>query len=273
MIDPQLMAFIRENRLDTVTGAFAYGEGADLHKPGLGHRKRTKLEFRDHNGRCWELYLKRYGPLPLGKRIRRLITGKGWQSEARSEFENVQMVHQAAVPTMRAIVWGQDAGLLGVQRSYIVVTAVPGDAVERVGDDFLTRYSSQSEMLEKFTDQLVELVLRLHQAGFVHRDLYASHIFLHEHDGRIVLNLIDLARIFKPARRKFRWRVKDLGQLKYSMPWLWVERYWERFLRSYLQTSDTAEIGLWDSAIDRKVSEMQSRQQRRARRLKGRAES
>lgn len=266
MIDPQLLIFIKNHGLDTVAGAFAYDSGDDLHKSGLGYRRRTRLEFRDEKGRCWELYLKRYGPLPLGRRIGRLLLGKGWQSEARLEFENIHQVRDAAVGTMREIVWGQEAGLLGVKRSYIIVTAVPGEAIERIGDDFLTRYCDQVSLVEELTDRLVELVLRLHQAGFVHRDLYSSHIFLHEHDGRVELNLIDLARIFQPGRRNIRWRVKDLGQLKYSMPWLWVEIYWEQFLKAYLQTNDSGEIEKWENAINLKVEEMQRRHHRRTQR-------
>jgi heptose I phosphotransferase len=273
MIDPQLTDFITQAGLDSLAGAFAYQNGQDLSKPNLGHRRRTRLEFRDGQSRCWELYLKRYGPVPLRIRLARLIRGRGFSSEAGREFANIRHLREAGVPTMRAIVWGQQFGPLGVRRSYIVVTAVPGDAVERVGDEFLTKFAAQGELIDEFTSQLVELVRRLHQAGFVHRDLYASHIFLHEHDGRVELNLIDLARVFKPRCRLFRWRVKDLAQLKYSMPWLWVERYWDTFLRAYLQTQSPVEIVRWSRAIDAKVLQMQRRQQRRARRAARRANS
>ncbi len=267
MIDPQLTDFISQAGLDNIAGAFAYQNGEDLSKPNLGHRRRTRLEFRDGQSRCWEMYLKRYGPVSLTKRLARLIRGQGLWSEARREFANIRHLRDAGVPTMREIAWGQQVGILGAWRSYIVVTAVPGDAVERIGDEFLTKFADQPALIDEFTRQLVELVSRMHQAGFVHRDLYASHIFLHEHDGRVHVNLIDLARVFQPRWRAFRWRVKDLAQLKYSMPWLWVERYWDSFLQSYLQSQSQAQPGLWSRAIDAKVVRMQRRQQRLAQRL------
>ncbi|MCD4825960.1 MAG: lipopolysaccharide kinase InaA family protein [Phycisphaerae bacterium] len=261
-LDPAVDEFVRQQGLDTVVGAFAYEGGDDLSKPGLGHRRRTRLSFTDSQGSGREMYMKRYAPLPLARRLRRFFTGRASQSEARTEFENIRAVRLAGVPTMREIVYGVEKDLLGVKRSYIIVGAVPGDALERVGEEFVSRRDAD---LDELTDRLVKLVRRLHEAGFVHRDLYAAHIFLHEHSGGFDLNLIDLARIFKPSLRKFRWRVKDLAQLKYSMPRLWVERCWERFLAGYLNTENRAALGCWERAISAKVRRMQRRDERKAR--------
>jgi len=120
----------------------------------------------------------------------------------------------------------------------------------------------------------VDLVANLHAAGHVHRDLYASHIFLDAEGGRVQLYLIDLARVFVPRWRVFRWRVKDLAQLKYSMPPAWVEAHWDGFLAAYLrrlaggpsveQAFEPARARL-AAAIDRKVEHMRRRAARKAR--------
>jgi len=260
-LDPAVREFVRQQGLDTVAGAFAYEGGDDLSKPGLGHRRRTRLSFTDSQGSRREMYMKRYAPLPLMRRLRRFFTGRASRSEARTEFENIRAVRLAGVPTMREIVCGVEKDILGVKRSYIIVGSVPGDALERVGEEFVSRRDAN---LDEFTGRLLELVRRLHEAGFVHRDLYAAHIFLHEHGGGFDLNLIDLARIFRPGFRKFRWRVKDLAQLKYSMPQLWVERYWEQFMVGYLDTEHRAAVGCWGRAISAKVRRMQRHDERRA---------
>ena len=98
---------IRERGLDTVAGAFAYPGGEDLVKPGLGNRRRTRIVIDTPDGPT-QWYLKRYGALPLSRRIR-LALGKGRFCEAEREFANVQAATKAGVPTMQALAWGQTA--------------------------------------------------------------------------------------------------------------------------------------------------------------------
>jgi tRNA A-37 threonylcarbamoyl transferase component Bud32 len=262
-LDSRLSELLHEKNLTTLEGAFAYTDGEDLHKAGLGRRRRTRIEARDKVDRPWELYLKRYGAPSLWQRIQCRLKGLPRAGEGRREYENIRAIRTAGVPTMREIACDEEQRFLGAGRSYLIVSAVPGDAVERIGDAFLSRHGHDSQMARDFTHQLVQLVRTFHATGYVHRDLYASHVFLHEHDGQLSLYLIDLARAFVPKWRRFRWRVKDLAQLKYSMPWLWVEQNWEEFLRAYLGEHADVEFPRWDVAIERKVGWMQGRRRRR----------
>jgi tRNA A-37 threonylcarbamoyl transferase component Bud32 len=145
-----------------------------------------------------------------------------------------------------------------------VVTAVPGDAIERCASEFLAAHAGD-DGARRLTDELARLAAALHGAGFVHRDLYASHVFLHESDDNVSLYLIDLARMFAPRRRTFRWRVKDLAQLKYSMPASWVQSHWDAFLAAYLAGCPGREEQ-YSRAIDRKEASIRRRALRRARR-------
>lgn len=262
-LDPQIQPYLRQNGLDTVAGAFAFTGGEDLAKPGLGHRRRTRLELRDNEHRCWVMYLKRYSTQPLLRRLWRFITARAGRCEAMTEFDNIRTIRLAGLATMREIICGVEKDLLGVKRSYIIVGEVPGDALERAGEEFITKNLHETEHIEQFTEKLVELIRGLHETGYVHRDLYASHIFLNDHEGRLELNLIDLARAFRPRRREFRWRVKDLAQLKYSMPWLWVRQYWKLFLMGYLRTEIPAILERWERAISAKVESIKHHDQRR----------
>jgi heptose I phosphotransferase len=163
---------------------------------------------------------------------------------------------------MDVLTWGQEDRRGG--RSYVVVSAVPGDAIERCGKDYLRRHPGQPEAAEALSEALVSLVRALHDAGLVHRDLYASHVFLHESEGELDLYLIDMARVFAPMRRLFRWGVKDLAQLKYSMPPQWVTVQWDAFLGEYLDGPDAARRRRWALAIDRKVLAMRRRAERKS---------
>jgi hypothetical protein len=255
--------------LDTVDGAFAYGGGRDLVKPGLGTRRRTRIELADSDGDTCVLYLKRYGPERLGDRLRRFLT-YGPSSPASVEFENIRAAQRCGVATMDAVAFGHEMGFGGLfaRRSYLVVTSVPGDAIERCGDEFLGAHKA-GDGSRRLTKELAKCVAALHAGGFVHRDLYAAHVFLHDSPDGISLHLIDLARVFAPRWRKFRWRVKDLAQLKYSMPASWVKKHWDEFVGIYLDICGGSRDRYF-RAIDRKAASILRRQQRRtARREKG----
>ena len=258
-----IVEFVRKNRLDTLDGAFDFGQGHDMVKPGLGRRRRTRVEFSDEDGRGWILFIKRYESPTRWEKFKRFITFRRRWCKAKNEFDNICAVRQAEVPTMRAVICGAQLGFWGVGRNFIIVTAVPGESLEKTGEAFFEKYNQDHDMLDSFNRQILRLVKMFHAAGFVHRDLYASHIYMHEHDGLLEMNLIDLARVFRPRFRKFRWKVKDLSQLKYSMPQFWIEKYFSRFLEAYLGTGSPKVVGRWQRAIDRRVADMIKRAERK----------
>jgi tRNA A-37 threonylcarbamoyl transferase component Bud32 len=260
--DALLQAALGQAGLCSVEGAFGYAGGEDLSKPNLGIRRRTRLTLTDSAGNVRELYLKRYGRPGLGARLPACLRRGGRWSSACAEFDAICAARAAGVPTMEAVAFGQECPWCG-GRSYLVVSAVPGDALERVGEAFFAACAGDREKLALFTAKLAQLVRALHAAGLVHRDLYASHVFLHERGGDFDLYLIDLARVFSPRWRRFRWRVKDLSQLHYSMPAKWVRQCWTDFLRQYL--GGEADLDRWQRAIQRKSESIRRRQERKAR--------
>jgi len=259
--DSEQVLLKREN-LDTVEGAFAYRGGKSLDKPDLANRERIQIDLVDEMGKPIRWYMKRYGSDSFFKRLGRWIIGKGRSSPARREYENICQLSAIGIPTMRVITFGEERDFLGVKRSYLIVSAVPGEALERCFDDYFRKINENPAAVEKFNQALVNLIRKLHDNGLVHRDLYASHIFLTSTNDDVELYLIDLARVFAPVSwRQFRWCVKDLAELKYSMPSAWVERYWDDFLKMYL--SDDKSFLKWSKAIDKKVAWMLRRQRRK----------
>jgi len=267
-ISPGLLAALRREGLDRVDGAFAYGEGQDLAKPGLGVRRRTRLAIDDEDGRTHVLYLKRYGAGSVAAALRRWARHGRAASPARTEFENILAARAAGVPTMRPVYCGEDPCPLGAKRSYLIVTAVPGDALERCFAGYLAE-NGETERVEAVTLGLARLVRTLHDAGYVHRDLYASHVFLDAAADPPALHLIDLARMFRLGMRRRRWYVKDLAQLKYSMPAPWVRRYWEVFLHEYFPGVSRDAARRFDRLIDGKVAAIRRHARPKGRRAAG----
>jgi len=256
-----LLRALRREGLDTVEGAFAYAGGEDLDKAGLGRRRRTRLEITGDDGRTHGLYLKRYGG-GIMPALRRWARQRRRRSAARIEFENIERARAVGVPTMRPLLCGEEACPLGAKRSYLIVTAVPGDAMERCFEGFLRRHTGDGEVTA-VTVKLARLVRTLHDAGHVHRDLYASHVFLDESPGGAQLYLIDLARMFPARVRRSRWFARDLAQLKCSMPAAWVAGFWDGLLAEYLPGVSPAARRRLDRAIDRKAAAIRERAERR----------
>ncbi|HET6429335.1 MAG TPA: lipopolysaccharide kinase InaA family protein [Phycisphaerae bacterium] len=253
---------LRQAGLDTVAGAFDYEGGELLSKPNLGTRQRIRLTLTGDDARPVTWYLKRYGPVSLLRRLALLPFSLGRPSPARREFENIRLVQAAGIATMEPIAFGDEPGLVGIRRSYLVVTSVPGEALERCFEAFLRE--ADEDQMRQFNAALVDLVVRLHEAGLAHRDLYASHVFLDRTGEGPRLYLIDLARVLVMHVRKFRWQVKDLAQLKYSLPARWVEEHWESFLSANLGDVGDRERRRWGWAVAARADAMLRRQRRRA---------
>jgi tRNA A-37 threonylcarbamoyl transferase component Bud32 len=262
-VPESVLAAVKLAGLDSVDGAFAYEGGDDLIKPGLGHRRRTRLELPDGQGGAHVLYLKRYGRQAVSEAMGRWWTQGSRLSVARVEFENIRRARQAGVATMREVICDEDRCPLGALRSYLIVTSVPGEALERCFEAYLAGHDVAA--VAGLTTKLACMVRSLHRAGYVHRDLYASHVFLDESAAAGDLYLIDLARMFRPRLRKLRWFVKDLAQLKYSMPAAWTACHWPALLEEYLGGPGDSQLRMWDDMIDRKVESMQRRDERRSR--------
>jgi tRNA A-37 threonylcarbamoyl transferase component Bud32 len=243
--------------LDTVAGAFAYGGGQDLNKPGLGSRRRTRVELPGPDGGRCVLFLKRYGggTVPaVAAALRRWLERGRRCSAAAAEFENIRTARAAGVATMEPIAYGQEPCPIGAGGSYLLVSAVPGEALERCGEAFLAAHAGGPRPAA-LTAELARLVRTLHDSGYVHRDLYASHVFLDSSGpaGGPSLYLIDLARMFRPRLRPMRWFVKDVAQLKFSMPPAWVAGQWDSFLAEYLPGVSPSARRRFGAVVDRKV--------------------
>ena len=150
----------------------------------------------------------------------------------------MEALEAAGIPAARWAAWGQQCDGPREVRSFVLTEAAPGEALERWLPGCYEKMSdTERERLGPLIlDALAALVRRLHDSGFVHRDLYTSHIFIEVSPaGDVRLRLIDLQRVFRPRPWRTRWRVKDLAALNYSVPRPFASRTDRlRWLRKYL---------------------------------------
>lgn len=209
--------------------------GDSLSKPGLGKRYRARLEVT-RDGETHTVFLKRYEGESTRNLLQRLWEDGERSAVALREVRVACAMETVGIDTFKPLAWGWQGNWGTSQKSFIVMSQVPGDSLER----WLPRqnFPGASEDWRKklqLVQQLAHFSKRLHESGWFHRDFYLCHIFVTETDGKIQLALVDLARMFRPRWRVERWRIKDLAQLNFSAPKKYFSRTMRlRFFKIYL---------------------------------------
>jgi len=243
-VSERYISALQQHGLNDFRAIFKYQGGRRLDKPGLASwRLRAEMQLAAADGSARTLYLKRFDHPPLTQQIRRIFGGSAASSTAKYEWQQIERLHRAGIPTMVPVAVGEKMRGWFERRSFLAVEAVPGESLERwvpVKLPVVERGSADAEatkLRRDLTREVAKLVSSFHRAGFVHRDLYLSHVFVSfDANGRVVLHLIDLARVFRPKWRRDRWVVKDLAALNFSAPSERISRTDRmRFLRWYLR--------------------------------------
>lgn len=220
------------------------GQWEALSKPGLGGRERWRWRADAMSGALY--YVKRYLTTPLREQWDRFWRQCATHSRAWWEFRQSVALNQRRIPAVRAVAVAEQ--MLGPleRHSTVIFEPVAGDAFDRVwprleaGGAPLTRAPQRQALIRA----LAHLVTAFHTAGWCHRDLYLCHVFLDTDASGAApprFTLIDLARVHKPRWWRFRWLIKDLGQLDSSARPLGFTRADRlRFLATYLALPPSA---------------------------------
>ncbi len=207
-----------------------------LSKPGLAGRERWRWTRDD--GR--PLYVKRYTRTPLRQQLDRVLRQDWRGSRAAWEFEVGRRLARAGVAAAPVVGFAEEMVGPWERRSVVVLDAVPGAAFDRAWPGLVAARSpvTRGAGRHRLARSLAAFVAAFHAAGFCHRDLYLCHIFVSidsSSDKAPGFALIDLARVFAPRLRRWRWLIKDLGQLDASAQQLGLTRADRlRFLHAYL---------------------------------------
>lgn len=248
-IDPQYAAMLAEQCLGDLDAVFAWQAGDRLDKPTLeGWRQRWRLRLPKPDGVTAVLYLKRFDRPRLGRQVERWLTGHWGRSTAGVECDNARQLAAAGINAAIAVAYGERMVGPWERRSFVLLGEVPGEALERWVPAHMPPLDDAAGHLlrRRLVDRLADFVAAFHRAGFVHRDLYLSHVFVRlgptgqpDDADAGLFALIDLQRVFRPRWRHRRWVVKDLAALDFSTP---ADRFsrWDRlrFLCRYVRACD-----------------------------------
>ncbi len=260
---------LRANKLDSLEAVFVASGGESLTKPGLSpwrDRIRLTLTFddppdeprafparrdvgssppeprvsparRDANARTQRtVYLKRFTdpPREASREVRRSRTGAS--TVAGVEWALLNRLASEGIACPRPIAVGEELTGSRELRSALLSEGVPGRSLERWMSE---RDTPDRPMIRRLIGPTADFVARFHGRGYIHRDLYLSHLFFDpDATPERSLHLIDLARVIHPPRGRLRWIVKDLAALNFSTPVHLVSNTDRlRWLKRYLRVS------------------------------------
>jgi len=229
-IDPRRQALLVNNGVTCLGDLDGANRSAQFDKPALpGWRQRFAIELSGDDGNTHRLFVKRFLKPPFAAQLKRILSGHARRGAAGVEKYWIDRVGSAgiAVPLPAAI--AEDIRAIWERDSALVLAEAPGESLEV----WAQRGQRASRV---WIRELARFVARLHAAGFIHRDLYLCHIFVHgSEDRRPDFCLIDLQRVLHAPIRRRRWIVRELAQLHYSTPASAASRTDRlRWLRAYL---------------------------------------
>ncbi|AIR88464.1 lipopolysaccharide core heptose(I) kinase RfaP [Pseudomonas cremoricolorata] len=215
-------------------------------------------------------FVKIHRGIGWGEIFKNLFSAKLPVLGAGQEWRALERLHQAGVPTMTAVAFGERGSNPATQHSFIVTEELaPTISLEDFSLDW-QRQPPAPGLKHALIAEVAKMTGTMHRAGVNHRDCYICHFLLHTDrpivPGQLKLSLIDLHRAQTRARISRRWRDKDLAALYFSALDIGLTRRDKlRFLRGYFQRP-LREV-LRDEAallafLERKAQKLYARKQR-----------
>lgn len=202
--------------------------------------------------------------------FKNLMTAKRPVLGAGQEWQAIQRLQEAGVPTMTAVAYGERGSNPADQHSFIVTEELaPTISLEFYCMDW-PKQPPEPRLKRALIAEVARMTGMMHRAGVNHRDCYICHFLLHT-DKTVTaddfkLSVIDLHRAQTRAAIPMRWRNKDLAGLYFSALDIGLTRRDKlRFLKGYFRQPlrqilrDEAPLLAW---LERRAEKLYRRKQR-----------
>lgn len=215
-------------------------------------------------------FVKIHRGIGWGEIAKNLLTAKLPVLGAAQEWQAIQRLTEAGVPTMTAVAFGERGVNPARQHSFIVTEELaPTVDLEQLSLDW-PRQPPAPALKWALIRQVADMTGTMHRAGVNHRDCYICHFLLHTdrpiEASDLRLSIIDLHRAQVRRATPLRWRNKDLAGLYFSALDIGLTRrdklrflltYFQRPLRQVLK--DEASLLGW---LERRAAKLYKRKQR-----------
>ncbi len=178
-------------------------------------KKRDRTVYRIEKEEC-AYFLKRHAGTPITTAIGLLLRYRRPMSNARLEWEAIELMEMIGIRTVPAVAAGEKlTWRFWEENSFLLTAKLPdGESLEAIlGRGERLGYRSREELAQRIGG----LARRLHKAGYAHRDFYLGHIYaVGGLAGKYTLHLLDLQRVMRGARLYNHWSLKDMTALYFS---------------------------------------------------------
>jgi len=206
---------------DSFESVWKYQGGETIKK--IKARSVIRFEIQTNSGKKY-FYLKRHNTEFVGiKRILALFSPKPVLSEGKREFENICDFRKGGLGTVAPVI----AGERFVKFCWVQSFLITEDFFPFISLEYMLRDNPEFFMGENAIGRKRNLINRIgvfarkmHKQGFNHRDFNATHILLYYKDKSDAPNiaLFDLQRVGRSSVLQFRWIIKSLSELNYTLP-------------------------------------------------------
>lgn len=137
------------------------------------------------------------------------------------EFQTMREFRQAGIATAPPAMAGvRHFRWLWAESFLLTENFDPFISLEALFQNAPDFFEGHPERKRRLLAAIARLARKMHQAGFNHRDFNATHLLVHyrTEDGPPKLALFDLQRVDRLRLLSFRWPVKSLARMMYSLP-------------------------------------------------------
>jgi hypothetical protein len=164
-------------------------------------------------------------------------------SPGMAEFENICDFRKNRLATVTPVAAGQRrVGLFRFESFLVTEDVTPCISLEELILDHPERLSGPDGIQRKhrIITAVARLARNMHDNGFNHRDFNATHVLIGPEDskGKSHMGLFDLQRVDRKKWMRYKWFIKIMAELGYTMPSpLFDENDRQMLFQSYLGIS------------------------------------
>lgn len=221
IVNKDYQKFLQHIQFDSFESICRYQDGETIKT--IEERSVIRFNIEHHNQKK-TIYLKRHNLEFVGFwRLFSRFFPKWGLSQGRLEFENICDFRNCGLPTVVPIAAGEKFFRFFWAKSFLITEDFsPYISLEALLEDqpyFFTGLEGKQKK-KILINEISVLARKMHQNEFNHRDFNATHILLHYDNGSDVpkIALFDLQRVEKRKFFRFRWKIKSIAGLSYSLP-------------------------------------------------------
>ncbi len=248
IVNPEYASLLTENGFTDFDSVYDFAGGEEFKR--IRHRSVARIEVPGEGGPR-TLYLKRHEAEPVGGG-RLFSDSEGFpRSQGLLEFRNIVDFRKHGLACVNPVAAGEKK----IGASKAVSFLLTEDFFPFVSLEWLqfnrAEYFAGPGAADRKKDLLERIgryAAKMHEAGFNHKDFNATHILLgfREHrSGPPAIAMFDLQRVDRKKPFRFRWVVKSLAELNYTL----LEEYFDAEERAHLFLSykGTRKPGIYGS--------------------------